>query len=126
MGPIKHWDNSLPGGPFEISGADRLKDVLTHLDGNVAWFKLKEPDGYVSGSEIFELVKSGEWKELEDSSITALIKSPNVNVWLVPAPNKLTAISTPARVYWCKNNPRHANSQPKPRCDQCAFPVLDE
>jgi hypothetical protein len=125
MSPIVHSDNSLPGSTVEISGATHLKDVLTHLKGNVAWFKLEQPNGYVSGNEIFELVKSGAWKELEDKSIAALIEDPHVNVWLAPT-NKSMTISTPPRVYQCKNKPPHANSKPKPRCDFCSFPVLDE
>lgn len=126
MSPIKHWDNSLPDGTVEISGATHLKEVLPYLKGNVAWFKLEESNGYVSGNEIFELVKSGEWKKLEEESITALMENPDVNVWLAPTHDRSMIIITSPRVYYCKNQPSHANSKPKPRCDFCAFPVPDE
>lgn len=79
---------------FTVTDTTPLKDVLHYLSGEIKGFILqnsKQPRllrGYVSGHELINLVKSGEWKHWKDQELFKLIEDPRVELSMIPMAEK--------------------------------------
>jgi hypothetical protein len=103
MANIKDLQSYLPHNQVPIiEETTPLRDVLPHLSGNVVGFIVKNSNkpetyrGYISGNQIFGLVKTGTWKHVQENGILNLLQNPRIGVSIVPmaenslAPNDIS------------------------------------
>jgi len=91
MTKIKDSQGFLPEKRISIlPDTTPLKDALSELSGDISGFVLASSSdpahfrGYVPGSQVFNLVKSGKWKKLNEQSLLALVENPAVEVTMTP------------------------------------------
>lgn len=73
-----------------VADTTPLKDALSELSGEISGFVLESSTrpsrfrGYVSGNQVFNLVKNGKWKQLNEQSLLRLAEDPAVEVTMTP------------------------------------------
>lgn len=96
MTKIKDLQGFLPQKKVSIvADTTLLKDALSKLSGEISGFVLESSTrpadfrGYVSGHQVFNLVKSGKWKDLDEESLLKLAEDPAIDVTMAPMADKV-------------------------------------
>ena len=91
MTKIKDSQGFLPEKRISIvADTTPLKDALSELSGDISGFVLASSTdpahfrGYVSGNQVFNLVKNGKWEQLNEQSLLRLAEDPEVEVTMTP------------------------------------------
>lgn len=100
MTKIKDSHGFLPQKKISVvADTTPLKDALSELSGEISGFVLESSThpahlrGYVSGSQVFNLVKSGKWKQLNEESLLKLAENPAVEVTMTPMAKEVLRIN---------------------------------
>lgn len=78
-----------------VTDTTPLNDVLHQLSGDIKGIILADSNhptalqGYVSGHELLNLVKSGEWLRWKDRELSKLIRDPQVKLSMTPMANNI-------------------------------------